>query len=136
MLGLARWKRCHIVMVDPGSPGFLAKAFSDILGLPISSPVGFERINAGIPYMQLKFLHGLHRDNPNGGMHALLERSRLMYAELLREDPESAAAPYPAIPESFLRHIMAVDSVLCSRILEWEAEGLAVVHRPPPSHSV
>lgn len=136
MLGLARWKRCHIVMVDPGNPPFLTRAFTNILGVPISSPAGFERINAGIPYAQLRILHGLHRDNPDGKMHALLERSRLMYAELRREDPERAAVPYPAIPESFLRQIKAIDSVLSSRILELEAKGLAVIHRPNDPRAV
>ena len=130
LLGLGKWRKCHIVLSDPRKPRFIIDAFSDILGVRLPETLDPERANASMPYMQMRILLGLHRENPGHDRHMLLERSRLLFSELQKTDPEKAAIPYPPFPNEVRRHFEEMDSKLDGRIQELERAGLAVVHRP------
>lgn len=132
LIGLGRWRKCHIVLSDPRKPHFIIDAFSDILGVRLPGTLDPERANASMTYMQMRILHGLHRDNPNLDMHVLLERSRAWFEVLQRSDPAKSAEPYPMIPDEERRRFETMDEAFSKRILELERRGRLVVHR---SHS-
>ena len=130
MLGLGHWRKCHIVPTDRNRPDFIIDAFSDILGVPLPRRLDPAWANRAMPYMQMRILLGLHRDNPGYDKHLLFERSREMFSELQKSDPETAATPFPPLPENVQRHYEALDASTTRRMLDLETRGRVVVHRP------
>jgi hypothetical protein len=108
-VGMARWRRCHVVMVDKTNPRFLTTAFSSILGVALAQRQRPPEENASIPFPQLQMLLELHREEPGADNADLLARSAVLFAELRRKDPERAALPYPPIPRDVQQHADAMD---------------------------
>lgn len=129
-VGMARWSRCHVVMVDKGNPGFIATAFSSILGVPLAQGTRPPDGNRGMPFSQMQILHHLHREEPGADNHSLLARSAVLFEDLRRADPVRAALPYPPIPPDVQERSDAMDARQMSRLRDLESAGRVVVHRP------
>jgi len=129
-VGMARWSRCHVVMVDKGNPGFVVTAFSSILGVPLAQGTRPPESNRSMPFSQLQILHRLHREEPGADNHGLLARSAALFEELRRADPVRAAMPYPPIPGDVQERSDAMDARQMSRLRDLESAGRVVVHRP------
>lgn len=129
-VGMAGWRKVHIVMVDGRQPHFLTDAFSRILGVPLSPTTVPDHQNARLPYMQMLFLLALHQEEPGLDMHVQIERSRKQFEALAKADPVLAGMLYPPIPEKPSKFIEALESSMCRRMDELEAEGIVTIHRP------
>lgn len=129
-VGMARWRRCHVVMVDKRNPGFVTTAFSSIVGVPLAHGTPPPEENASMPFSQMQILHRLHRDEPNADNGSLLSRSALLFEDLRRADPARAATPYPPIPRDVQDRSDAMDARQMIRLRDLESAGRVVVHRP------
>lgn len=127
---IAAWRKVHIVMVDSRQPHFLIDAFSRILGVPLNPSVVPGHQNASLPYMQMLFLLALHQEQPGLDMHVQIERSKIQFEALAKDDPVMAATPYPPIPDKVSADAEALETGMCRRMEELEAEGIVTIHRP------
>jgi hypothetical protein len=130
VVGMAGWRKVHIVMVDGRQPHFLTDAFSRILGVPLSPTTVPDHQNARLPYMQMMFLLALHQEQPGLDMHVQIERSKIQFEALATDDPVMAATPYPPIPDKVYAYAEALEASMCRRMDELEAEGIVTIHRP------
>ncbi len=130
MVGMGKWMKCHVVVVDKTRAYFLREAFSSILGVPLDGTGDPGMLNQSMPYMQMRILYGLHREGYAGGIEERLEKSTEMFERLRDTDPEKAATPYPPIPRHVLRRMEEMDAELELSLSELERCGRLIVHRP------